>query len=97
MKPSTISLTAKTKYYCGFGAIVLIALAVAGLFVGTYPLSLEKLLAGDPMHWRVFVTLRLSRTVVGVVGGFALGVAGFVYQTVFRNPLASPDIIGVSS
>ena len=97
MKPSTISLTAKTKYYCGFGAIVLIALAVAGLFVGKYPLSLEKLLAGDPMHWRVFVTLRLSRTVVGVIGVFALGVAGFVYQTVFRNPLASPDIIGVSS
>jgi iron complex transport system permease protein len=41
--------------------------------------------------------LRLSRTLVGVIGGFALGVAGFVYQTVFRNPLASPDIIGVSS
>ena len=97
MKPSTISLTAKTKYYCGFGAIFLIALAVAGLLVGKYPLSLEKLLAGDPMQWRVFVTLRLSRTVVGVVGGFTLGVAGFVYQTVFRNPLASPDIIGVSS
>ena len=34
---------------------------------------------------------------MGVIGGFALGVAGFVYQTVFRNPLASPDIIGVSS
>ena len=30
-------------------------------------------------------------------GGFVLGVAGFVYQTVFKNPLASPDIIGVSS
>ena len=38
-----------------------------------------------------------GRSVVGVIGGFALGAAGFVYQTVFRNPLASPDIIGVSS
>lgn len=75
----------------------MIALAVVGLFVGKYPLSIEKLLAGDEMQWRVFLTLRLSRTVVGVIGGFALGVAGFVYQTVFRNPLASPDIIGVSS
>ncbi len=73
------------------------ALAVASLFVGKYPLSLEKLLSGDTMQWRVFLTLRCSRTVVGMVGGFALGVAGFVYQTVFRNPLASPDIIGVSS
>ena len=75
----------------------MMALAVAGLFVGKYPLTLEKLLAGDSMQWRVFLTLRLSRTVVGMIGGFALGVAGFVYQTVFRNPLASPDIIGVSS
>jgi iron complex transport system permease protein len=97
MKPSTTLLTAKSKYFCAAGAILMIALAVVGLFVGKYPLSIEKLLAGDEMQWRVFLTLRLSRTVVGVVGGFALGVAGFVYQTVFRNPLASPDIIGVSS
>ena len=76
---------------------MLIALAAAGLFVGKYPLSAEELLAGNEMQWRVFLTLRLTRTVVGVIGGFALGVAGFVYQTVFRNPLASPDIIGVSS
>lgn len=75
----------------------MIALAVASLFVGKYPLSIQGLLDGDPMQWRVFGTLRVSRTVVGVIGGFALGAAGFVYQTVFRNPLASPDIIGVSS
>jgi iron complex transport system permease protein len=77
--------------------MLMIALAVASLFVGKYPLSVDKLLAGDALQWRVFLTLRLSRTVVGVIGGAALGVAGLVYQTVFRNPLASPDIIGVSS
>ena len=49
------------------------------------------------MQQKVFYTLRLSRLLVGAVGGFCLGVAGFVYQTVFRNPLASPDIIGVAS
>ena len=97
MKPSTTSPTAKTKTLCAAGAVLLIALAAASLFVGKYPLSLDKLLAGDEMQWRVFWTLRCSRTVVGVIGGFALGAAGFVYQTVFRNPLASPDIIGVSS
>ena len=75
----------------------MIFLAVASLFVGKYPLSLDKLMAGDGLQWRVFLTLRLSRTAMAVIGGFALGVAGFVYQTVFRNPLASPDIIGVSS
>ena len=75
----------------------MVALAAVSLFVGKYPLSLEQLLAGDARQWQVFLTLRCSRTVVGVIGGFALGIAGFVYQTVFRNPLASPDIIGVSS
>ena len=76
---------------------LLAVLAAGSLFIGKYPLSLEKLLAGDELQWRVFRTLRCSRCIVGVVGGFALGAAGFVYQTVFRNPLASPDIIGVSS
>lgn len=76
---------------------MLIIFGCASLFVGKYPLSLEKLLAGDPLQLRVFLTLRVSRTLVGIVGGIALGIAGFVYQTVFRNPLASPDIIGVSS
>ena len=97
MKHSIILPTVKNKSFCAIGAIILIALAVVSLFVGKYPLSIGELLAGNEMHWRVFITLRWSRTVVGVIGGFALGVAGFVYQTVFRNPLASPDIIGVSS
>ena len=97
MKHSTTSPTAKNKVFCAAGAVILIALAVASLFVGKYPLELGQLLAGNEMHWRVFLTLRCSRTVVGTAGGFALGIAGFVYQTVFRNPLASPDIIGVSS
>ena len=91
------SPTAKTKrLFVAFG-LLLAALTLASLLVGKYPLSLGKLLAGDALQRRVFLTLRLSRTAAGVLGGFALGTAGFVYQTVFRNPLASPDIIGVSS
>lgn len=82
---------------CTAGAFLVFALAVASLLIGKYPLSISKLLSGDEMQLRVFFTLRLSRTAVGIIGGFALGIAGFVYQTVFRNPLASPDIIGVSS
>lgn len=34
---------------------------------------------------------------MGLAGGWALGMAGGVYQTVFANPLASPDLTGVSS
>ena len=97
MKPSTSLLTVKSKYFCFWSGIIVLLLTAVSLFVGKYPLSVEKLLAADPLQWRVFFTLRCSRTLVGLIGGFILGVAGFVYQTVFRNPLASPDIIGVSS
>ena len=98
MKPSMISQWRnKTFYLCLIAGIALILLALLGLFVGRYPLTIQGLLAGDEQQWNVFRTLRLSRVLVGVVGGFALGVTGFVYQTVFRNPLASPDIIGVAS
>ena len=75
----------------------MLALALYSLFVGKYPLSPGLLLSGDDMQWRVFLTLRLPRVLVGLIGGFALGVCGFVFQTVFSNPLASPDIVGVSS
>lgn len=97
MKHSTTSPTTKTKSLIVCGLFLLALFAVVSLFVGKYPLSFDKLIAGDEMHWRVLLTLRLSRTAVGVIGGFALGISGFVYQTVFKNPLASPDIIGVSS
>lgn len=82
---------------CILAACLLLILAAGSLFIGKYPISIEGLLAGNTMQLRVFRTLRLARVEVGVLGGFALGIAGFVYQTVFRNPLASPDIIGVSS
>lgn len=89
--------TKQSDFALAAGTVFLTALAVLSLFVGKYPLTLSRLLAGDPMQMRVFLTLRLSRTITAVIGGFALGLSGFVYQTVFRNPLASPDIIGVSS
>ena len=97
MKHSITLSTAKNKTYKITSVILLITLAILSLCIGKYPLSIEKLFAGDDLQWRVFLTLRLSRTIVGIIGGFALGAAGFVFQTVFRNALASPDIIGVSS
>lgn len=97
MKHSTVSATTKTNIAFISGAAVMLALFFLSLFVGKYPLVLSRILAGDSMQVKVFLTLRLSRAVVGLVGGFALGIAGFVYQTIFHNALASPDIIGVSS
>lgn len=43
------------------------------------------------------VSLRLPRVLVGILCGFAFGIAGYSFQTMFKNPLASPDIIGVNS
>lgn len=79
-----------------FCAILTVAFAAASLLVGKFPLTVSGLLSGDEMQMRVFLTLRLPRTVMALVSGFVLGVAGTVYQTVFRNPLAAPDIIGVA-
>ena len=77
--------------------LVLLMGFLLSLFVGKYPLSMEALLTGEEQAMRVFLTLRLPRSCMAVLAGFGLGTAGMVYQTVFRNPLASPDIIGVSS
>ena len=42
-------------------------------------------------------TLRLPKMLVGILAGIAFGVSGNTFQTLLRNPLASPDIIGVTS
>lgn len=99
MKTSTASPTRwrKAAGLCAAAGILLVVLGLCSLFVGKYPLTLEGLISGEEMQVRVFWTLRFTRMLVGVLGGFALGASGFVYQTVFRNPLASPDVIGVSS
>lgn len=91
------SNTTKINIYQIIGVVILITLFACSLFVGKFPLSLSKLLEGDDYQLKIFWTLRFTRTLVGLLGGFSLGIAGFVYQTIFRNPLASPDIIGVSS
>ncbi|MFJ2516042.1 FecCD family ABC transporter permease [Streptomyces griseoviridis] len=42
-------------------------------------------------------TLRLPRAVLALTAGFSFGIAGVTFQTMLRNPLASPDVIGISS
>ena len=49
------------------------------------------------MSWKVLMVLRVPRTIMAVTAGAGLAFAGSVYQLLFRNPLAAPDIIGVSS
>lgn len=97
MKHSMDFHAQKNKLMIIIGALVLCALFCIGLFVGKYPLSLELLLDKDPMQLNIFWNLRFSRVFLGAIGGIAIGMTGFVFQMTFRNPLASPDILGVSS
>ena len=84
------------RWYFAAALVLTGAAFAASLAVGRYPIDWAQLMA-DGMDRRVFLTLRLPRTCMALLAGFALGVAGSVYQAVFQNPLAAPDIIGVSS
>lgn len=70
------------------------------LVVGKYDLPLNAIFKGfsdDPLGRQVFFNLRLPRAIMAAFSGFALALVGSVMQTIFKNPLASPDIMGVSS
>ena len=83
--------------------VIIIALAAVSLCVGKYNISFEEISgmlssSGDipDMTYQVFFTLRLPRTLMAITAGAGLGLAGAVYQTIFKNPLASPNLLGVS-
>lgn len=81
-------------------AVLLAAAVVVYLCVGesfVSPVEVVNVLLGRPSPDQLVVgTLRLPRLVVGLLAGLAFGVAGALVQTVARNPLASPDVIGVT-
>lgn len=83
----------------GAGLVVLATAANIGR--GDFPISLTEVLAvlagsGDAAQQFIVLELRLPRTLTGILVGAALGLAGAITQTIARNPLASPDILGVT-
>jgi iron complex transport system permease protein len=82
-------------------ALVAALLALLVLSIGTGEFSippkevLETLLGGGDRSTRfVIETLRLPRALTGILVGAALGAAGAIFQSITRNPLGSPDIVG---
>lgn len=67
--------------------------------VAIAPIQLRDALAGhgDPIVSAILFELRLPRTVIGVIVGAMLGLAGAVMQGYLRNPLAEPSIVGASN
>ena len=82
---------------------LLIAVALTSIAVGSKPIGLHEVIDAlfhyDPTSADHIIvhTLRIPRTVVGLLVGLALGLAGAVMQGVARNPLADPGILGVNA
>jgi len=83
------------------GALLLVLFAVALMIGNTfYPLDeVIRVILGETVPGASFTVgeLRLPRAVLAILAGFAFGIAGVSFQTLLRNPLASPDIIGISN
>ncbi|MGR3312127.1 FecCD family ABC transporter permease [Roseovarius indicus] len=84
-------------------ALLLAASVVLSLSTGVRSITLAEALSAvtaydlhDPAHVTL-MAIRLPRLVAGLVAGAALGVAGTVMQTLTRNPLADPGILGINA
>ncbi|MEE2048391.1 iron chelate uptake ABC transporter family permease subunit, partial [Nocardiopsis tropica] len=83
-------------------AVLIIAVFATSLMVGrTFypPADVVAVILGEQVPGASFTvgTLRLPRAVLAVAAGLCFGIGGVTFQTMLRNPLASPDIIGISS
>ena len=99
---STLRHSAGRLPLAGVLAISLAGIAFVALMVGPYSLSPAQILqtlagSGDPQANIVVWNIRLPRIVAAILIGAALAGAGASYQALFRNPLVSPDILGVSA
>jgi iron complex transport system permease protein len=99
----------RTPVLIAAGLALLVAIVAMSLAVGSFPVSprdvaqaLWSAIAGgdagiDANARAIVLEIRGPRIVAALAVGAALGMAGAAYQNVFRNPLVSPDILGVSS
>jgi iron complex transport system permease protein len=82
--------------------LFVLGLALFAVTLGEYPISLDQIFAafsgdGSDGVRRIVLEWRLPRILLAVIAGAALGLSGAVFQSVTRNPLGSPDIIGFTS
>ncbi|WP_207943518.1 iron chelate uptake ABC transporter family permease subunit [Actinomadura sp. KC345] len=81
--------------------LLLLAAAALSLAVGAKPLSpgeaWDGLFHADSAAYPIVHDMRLPRTVLGLLAGLALGLAGAVMQALTRNPLADPGLLGINA
>lgn len=92
------------RWFMITGTLTVLALALmwAMLVLGNtiYPAQdVIRVLLGEQVSGASFTigTLRLPRMLSGMLAGFAFGIAGNTFQTMLRNPLANPNVIGITS
>ena len=103
---SIVSRKKYAGYLLGFGA-ALAVLAIAALCMGRYSMNpadvinvIAAKLSGRPASeamTNILFRIRLPRVIAALFIGAALTLSGAAYQSAFRNPLISPDLLGVSS
>ncbi|WP_328325203.1 FecCD family ABC transporter permease [Streptomyces sp. NBC_00455] len=95
----SLRVEARTAVVVVLLAVVALAAAVVLIGSGDYPIApadVIRTLLGSGTTAQEFIVsdLRLPRALVGLLVGAALGVGGAVFQSISRNPLGSPDVIG---
>lgn len=82
-----------------FNSVVLLILTAVlmwvNLFFGSVTLSLNDISEG--VNHIIFFDIRLPKAITAILAGGGLAIAGLIMQTLFRNPLAGPYVLGVSS
>lgn len=99
---AAIRVERRSLVVTGAATLLLLIVAAVTLTTGDYPIPLSRVLrtlvgAGNPTDTFIVETLRLPRLLTAVLVGAALGVGGSIFQSVARNPLASPDIVGFNA
>ncbi len=98
MRTSHVSFRAISFYVLTLGLMVL--LFGLSIRLGTYTLSFEEIWAAfkpDDKNYFTLMEYRLPRAVLAILLGGALAISGVLVQSVVRNPLASPDILGINN
>lgn len=84
--------------FCGVILLCLLNILNGDVAIGLH--DVIKLLSGgavDNPSWSYIIENRLNRSIVAVFAGGALGVSGLILQVFFRNPLAGPGVLGITS
>ncbi len=91
----------RTRIVIGSLAVLLVLVFAARTMLGDFTITLVdffRIIGGAEIPGATYILMesKLPRAILGVLVGLAFGVSGAIFQTTLRNPLASPDIIGVS-